>query len=99
MAEVPQAFNRPPVETGQTTRLIDPLRFCVASTVALISWLITPPLAVAGFGTMGLYMYWRARRAGLMKSRCILGDTRWVMVYLAALVIAGLYFTVRNLVD
>ncbi len=92
MAQVPPAFSRP-----QLDGRIDPLRFCVATTVAGIAWLITPPLAVAGFGTLGLYFYWRARRAGLLKSRCLLGDTRWVMLYLAVLVIIGLFFTVRNL--
>ena len=91
MASIPPAFTRPPLD-GK----IDPLRFCVATTVALISWLITPPLAVVAFGSIGLYMYWRARRAGLLKSRCVLGDTRWVMVYLAALVVAGLFFTIRT---
>ncbi|MGH8927353.1 MAG: hypothetical protein ACRDWH_03310 [Acidimicrobiia bacterium] len=92
MAEVPQAFRRPSLD-GK----VDPLRFCVATTVALIAWLITPPLAVTVFGVIGLYMYWKARRAGLLKSRCLLGDTRWVMVYLSVLAAAGLVFTVRNL--
>jgi hypothetical protein len=91
MTPVPPAFSRRPEGT------IDPLRFCVATTVAAISWLITPPLAVAAFGSIGLYSYWKARRAGLLKSRCLLGDTRWVMVYLVALVAGGIFFTVSGL--
>lgn len=90
MTPVPPAFTRP---QGK----IDPLRFCVATTVAAIAWLVTPPLAVVAFGSLGLYSYWKARRAGLLNSRCLLGDTRWVMVYLAALVAAGAFFAVRNL--
>ena len=30
-----------------------------------------------------------ARRAGLLRSRCLLGDTRLVLAYLALLVLAG----------
>lgn len=93
MAQVPEAFRRTAADAK-----IDPLRFCVATTVALIAWLVTPSLAVVIFGTLGLVMYARARRQGLLKSRCLLGDTRWVMVYLAVLTAAGLFFTVRSLV-
>jgi hypothetical protein len=66
----------------------DPLRLCVFATVALIAWL-TGPIAVAVFGAIGFVGYLRARRAGLLRSRCKLGDTRIVLVYLAVLVAAG----------
>ena len=66
----------------------DPLRLCVFATVALIAWL-TGPVAVATFGAIGFAGYLRARRAGLLRSRCKLGDTRIVLVYLAVLVVAG----------
>lgn len=66
----------------------DPLRLCVYATVALLAWLLGP-VAVVGFATLGFVGYWRARRAGLLRSRCKLGDTRIVLVYLAALVAAG----------
>ena len=67
----------------------DPLRFCIFTTIALIAWAITPPAAVVWTSGMGLFAYWKARRAGLVKSRCVLGDTRLVMVYLALAFIGG----------
>ena len=66
----------------------DPLRLCVFATVALLGWLLGP-VAVIGFGALGFVGYWRARRAGLLRSRCLLGDTRLVLAYLALLVLAG----------
>lgn len=66
----------------------DPLRLCVFATVALLGWLLGP-VALVAFATLGFVGYWRARRAGLMRSRCLLGDTRLVLAYLAALAVAG----------
>lgn len=66
----------------------DPLRLCVFATVALLGWLLGP-VAVIAFGALGFVGYWRARRAGLLRSRCLLGDTRLVLAYLAVLVLAG----------
>lgn len=66
----------------------DPLRLCIFATVALIAWLLGP-VAVVGFAAVGFAGYWRARRAGLLRSRCKLGDTRIVLVYLAAVAAAG----------
>lgn len=62
----------------------DPLRLCVFSTVALLGWLLGPwaLLAFAGVAVVG---YARARRAGLLRSRCKLGDTRLVLAYLVVL--------------
>jgi hypothetical protein len=62
---------------------------CIYTTIGLISWLITPPLTVAVFGSIGVFGYWRARRRGLVSSRCLLGDTRLVITYLALAAIAG----------
>lgn len=67
----------------------DPLRLCVYATIALLAWLLGP-WAVAGFAALGFAGYWRARRAGLTRSRCLLRDTRLVLGYLALLAIAGL---------
>lgn len=67
----------------------DPLRLCIFATVALIAWL-AGPWAVAFFAGLGFIGYWRARRAGLLRSSCLLGDTRLVLLYLAGLVaVAG----------
>ena len=64
----------------------DPLRLCILTTVALLTWLLGP-VVVAGFAVAGFVGYMRARRAGLTRSQCILRDTRLVLAYLA---VAGL---------
>lgn len=82
-----RASQAPPSTRPATS---DPLPYCVYATVALIAWLVSPPLAVAGFAALGLRKYWRAWRAGLRASNCVLGDPRRVMLYLALLLVAGL---------
>ena len=67
----------------------DPLRLCVYATIALLAWILGP-VAVVGFAALGFAGYWRARRAGLTRSRCVLRDTRLVLTYLAVLALAGL---------
>ena len=67
----------------------DPLRLCVATTVALIAWVLSPPVAVVVFGTLAIVAYVRAYRSGLLASRCKLGDTRLVLGYLSVAVVAG----------
>lgn len=62
----------------------DPLRLCVYATVALLAWLLGP-WAVLGFALLGLIGYVRARRAGLLRSACVLRDTRLIIGYLALL--------------
>jgi hypothetical protein len=54
-------------------------------------------VVVAALGGVGLWAYARARRQGLLQSRCILGDTRLVMAYLAAACLLGIVVTVRGL--
>lgn len=66
----------------------DPLRLCVYATVALLAWLLGP-IAVLGFALLGFVGYWRARRAGLTRSKCVLRDTRLVLTYLAAIALAA----------
>jgi hypothetical protein len=67
----------------------DPLRLCVYATIALIAW-AAGPWAVVGFAALGFAGYWRARRAGLTRSRCLLRDTRLVLAYLGVLALVGL---------
>ena len=67
----------------------DPLRLCVLTTVALLTWLIGPAV-VAGLAALGFAGYVRARRSGLTSSRCILRDTRLVLAYLAVAGLVGL---------
>lgn len=69
----------------------DPLRLCVFTTIALIACVVGP-LAVLAFALVAIAGYTRARRAGLLRSRCKLGDTRNVLIYLwvvAALAVAA----------
>lgn len=66
----------------------DPLRLCVFATVALIAWLLGP-VALVLFAMLGAVGYTRARRAGLLRSRCKLGDTRLVIAYLVLLLLLG----------
>lgn len=63
------------------TAPFDPLRLCVFTTVAVIAC-VFGPLAVLAFALIAIRGYSRARRAGLMRSRCKLGDTRAVLAYL-----------------
>ena len=71
-----------------TTQPYDPLRLCVYATIALLAW-IFGPLALVAFAGLGLAGYWRARRAGLTRSKCVLRDTRLVLAYLSLLLLAG----------
>lgn len=74
-----------PASVGPGPEVFDPLRLCIFATVALLGWLLGP-LALAFFAGLGVVGYTRARRAGLLRSKCLLGDTRLVLGYLALLV-------------
>lgn len=77
-----------PGATGEVESPYDPLRLCIFATVALLGWLLGP-VALVLFATLGFVGYWKARRAGLTHSKCVLRDTRLVLGYLALLVVAG----------
>lgn len=77
----------------------DPIRLCVYSTIALLAWLLTPAAMMTVFSGVALVAYWRARRAGLVKSRCKLGDTRLVMTYLGVLFLTGSGFTLYRVLQ
>jgi hypothetical protein len=74
------------VEAGarQSEPAYDPLRLC--ATVALLAWL-GGPLALLGFALLGVVGYARARHHGLLRSKCLLGDTRLVLAYLTGLAV------------
>ena len=82
--------------SGGADRAQDPLRLCVTATVALLAWLLGP-VALAVFAVVGALGYVRARRGGLLHSRCRLGDTRVVIAYLVVLTLAGVAGTVAAL--
>lgn len=85
------------VENRQVEKPVhDPLRLCIFTTIALLAWLLTPPAMVTFFAGLGLSAYWKAYRAGMKQSKCILKDTRLVMSYLVLAFGAGMFFTIRN---
>ena len=69
---------------GDPPAPFDPLRLCVYATVALITCLLGP-IALLAFSALAIAGYAKARRAGLLRSRCKIGDTRLVLVYLSVL--------------
>ena len=73
----------------------DPLRLCIFTTIAILAWILTPPLVVVWMATLGLIGYGKAYRAGLTRSRCYLRDVRLVLAYLGAAWVVGAAFTVR----
>lgn len=86
----PSSFVPPATTAGPEPGAapFDPLRLCIFATVALLGWLFGP-LAVLVFAAVGFAGYWKARRAGLTRSKCYLRDTRLVLAYLLALAAAG----------
>lgn len=96
-SEPPAAFTQMPQQTEVADKLYDPLPLCIYTTIGVIAWIITPPLTVAIFGTLGVVGYVRARRRGLARSRCKLGDTRLVITYLAVAAFAGAVVTAYSL--
>ena len=76
------------MSTPTRSTVYDPLRLCIYATVALLAW-VFGPLAVLGFAALGFAGYWRARRAGLTRSKCFLRDTRLVLTYLGVLAFLG----------
>ncbi|MEM7273780.1 MAG: hypothetical protein AAF547_11920 [Actinomycetota bacterium] len=70
----------------------DPVGWCVIATTALLAWLLGP-VALAVLGAIGLVRYGLAWRRGRMDSRCILGDVRVVIGYLAVLTTVGIVAT------
>ena len=71
---------------GDPPAPFDPLRLCVFATIALITCVLGP-ISLLAFSSIAIAGYAKARRAGLLRSRCKLGDTRLVLVYLSALAV------------
>lgn len=97
-SEPPAVFTHaPPV--GAADHQFDPLQLCIYTTIGILAWLLTPAAVVATFATIGVVAYARARRRGLAKSRCKLGDTRLVIAYLAIAGSIGIIVTAVRLAD
>lgn len=77
-----------PAPAPAPAQAYDPLRLCVYTTIALLTWLLGPVVVVA-FALAGFAAYRSARRAGLLTSKCVLRDTRLVLAYLLAGAVAG----------
>jgi len=91
--------GRPVPGTPQPPVAFDPLRLCIYTTIALLTW-IFGPVALLAFAVLGIRGYLRAKRQGLMKSRCYLGDVRLVLTYLAivaAAAVVGIGFELSHL--
>ena len=89
----------PAPASPEVTAPFDPLRLCIFATVALLGWALGP-FALLFFAGLGFAGYWKARQAGLARSRCLLRDTRLVLVYLAILAAAacvGIWFLLTRL--
>ena len=81
-------LNQYDATVGDPAPAFDPLRLCVFTTIALIACVLGP-IAVLAFAIVAIAGYARARRAGLMRSRCKLGDTRLVLAYLTVVAVAA----------
>ncbi|MER7796593.1 hypothetical protein [Microbacterium sp. NPDC096154] len=79
-------LNRYDDRVGDPEPAFDPLRLCVFTTVALITCVLGP-VALLGFSIVAIAGYARARRGGLLRSKCRLGDTRLVLAYLSAIAV------------
>jgi hypothetical protein len=88
----------PPADGTKVPAPPDPLRLCIYTTIAVLAWLLTPPLVVVWMATLGLVGYVKAYRAGLARSSCFLRDVRLVLLYLSLAWVAGAYFTVSSLI-
>jgi len=73
----------------------DPLHWCVYATVSLLTVVLGPAVLVA-FSLIALIAYGRAYIGGRRRSRCLLRDTRLVLLYAAATLALGVVATVRG---
>ena len=76
----------------------DPMHLCTYTAVAILAWLLTPPLVVVLMSTLGLLAYVKAMRAGMVRTDCRLRTPRLVIAYLAVAWLVGAWFTVAELV-
>ena len=75
---------------------IDPLRYCIFTTIAVLAWLLSPAVAVLLMSGLGLWAYGRAYRAGLRESRCLLRHVWLVLGYLGTAFLVAAYFVGRE---
>ncbi len=73
----------------------DPLHWCVFATVSLLTWALGP-IVLLLFAGAGLIAYGRAWARGRRSSRCLLRDTRLVLLYLGLIAVVAATATVRG---
>lgn len=78
---------------------LDPMRLCTFTAIAILAWVLTPPVVVVWMATIGLIGYLKAYRAGLIRVHCRLRDVRLVVAFLALAWLTGAWFTVQSLID
>lgn len=90
----------PPFDTprSEPPRSLDPVRFCAMTTVALIAWIVSPPVCLMIMSGFGLWAYTRAIRGGLGESRCVLKRPVLVLGYLSLTFVAGALGFVAHLI-
>jgi hypothetical protein len=89
--------TRPPaalVGTANRTRSMNGASACTLTAVALLAWLVTPPVAVTLVSGAGLISYAARARQAHVEGACILRDTRLRLAYLAAAFLAGAVATI-----
>lgn len=86
--------GQPPAEDAQPA--FDPLRLCIYTTIALITW-AAGSFAVLAFAILGLAGYWKAHQAGLTRSKCYLRDVRLVLLYLSVIALGAAFMSARTL--
>ena len=79
-------LNRYDESVGDPAPPFDPLRLCIYTTVALIACVLGP-IALLAFSGVAIAGYAKARCAGLLRSRCKIGDTRLVLLYLCVVAV------------
>ena len=77
------------MENSGATIPFDPIRLCVYTTIALLAWIVSPPVMLMAMSALGIAGYVRAMRAGLTRSKCVLREPRLVLVYLGSAFVAG----------
>ena len=98
-APAPPARDRSPhpraPSPAASARCRDPLHWCVFATVSLLTWALGPAVLLL-FSGAGLIAYGRAWSRGRRSSRCLLRDTRLVLLYLGLIAVVAATATVRG---
>lgn len=85
--------------TGGVPFVEDPFRLCTYATLVALAWLFSPPVVLAVCAILGFVAYAKALRAGLLRSRCLLRDTRLTLVYLGMLAVMALTWIVLRVAE